>query len=63
MEENQNLYLPSKLFPEMNLQKYTVCPQSPIKVLKNCGAQTNWASHMRFAADYSESLEAFYWPQ
>jgi hypothetical protein len=27
-----------------------VCPQSPLGVLKNCGAQTNWASHMRFAA-------------
>jgi hypothetical protein len=40
-----------------------VCPQSPFGVLKNCGAQTNWASHMRFAADYSETLEVFYWPQ
>jgi hypothetical protein len=39
----------------------TVCPQSPFGVLKNCGAQTNWASHMRFAADYSETLEVFYW--
>jgi hypothetical protein len=38
---------------------YTVCPQSPFGVLKNCGAQTNWASHMRFAADYSKTLEAF----
>jgi hypothetical protein len=26
----------------------TVCPQSPFGVLKNCGAQTNWANHMRF---------------
>jgi hypothetical protein len=42
---------------------YTVCPQSPFGVLKNCGAQTNWASHMRFAADYSETLEDLYWPQ
>jgi hypothetical protein len=33
---------------------YTVCPQSPLGVLKNCGAQTNWASHMRFAADYGD---------
>jgi hypothetical protein len=41
----------------------TVCPQSPFGVLKNCGAQTNWASHMQFAADYSEILEVFYWPQ
>jgi hypothetical protein len=31
----------------------TVCPQSPFGVLKNCGAQTNWASNMLFAADYS----------
>jgi hypothetical protein len=30
---------------------YTVCPQSPLGVLKNCGAQTNWASHMLFAAE------------
>jgi hypothetical protein len=29
---------------------YAVCPQSPLGVLKNCGAQTNWASHMRFEA-------------
>jgi hypothetical protein len=28
----------------------TVCPQSPLGALKNCGVQTNWASHMRFAA-------------
>jgi hypothetical protein len=41
----------------------TVCPQSPFGVLKNCGDQTNWASHMRFVADYSETLEVFYWPQ
>jgi hypothetical protein len=40
-----------------------VCPQSPFGVLKNCGMQTNWASRMRFAADHSETLEAFYWPQ
>jgi hypothetical protein len=31
---------------------YTVCPQSSFGVFKNCGAQTNWTSHMRFAADY-----------
>jgi hypothetical protein len=29
----------------------TVCPQSPLGVLKNCGAQTNWASHMWFVAE------------
>jgi hypothetical protein len=39
---------------------YTVCPQSPFGVLKNCGAQTNRASHMRFAADYSETQEVFF---
>jgi hypothetical protein len=39
----------------------TVCPQSPLGVLKNCSAQTNWASHMRFAADYSETLEVFFY--
>jgi hypothetical protein len=39
---------------------YTVWPQSPLGVLKNCGAQTNWAGHMRFVADYSESLEVFF---
>jgi hypothetical protein len=38
----------------------TVCPQSPLGVLKNCGAQTNCASHMRFAADYSETLKVFF---
>jgi hypothetical protein len=38
----------------------TVCPQSPFGVLKNCGAQINWASHMWFAADYSETLEVFF---
>jgi hypothetical protein len=37
----------------------TVGPQSPFGVLKNCGAKTNWASHMRFAADPSETLEGF----
>jgi hypothetical protein len=42
--------------------KHTVCPQSPLGVLKNCGAETNWASHMRFAADYSETLEVFLIP-
>jgi hypothetical protein len=31
--------------------------------LKNCGAQTNIASHMRFAADHSETLEDFFFPQ
>jgi hypothetical protein len=36
-----------------------MCPQSPLGVLKNFGAQTNWASHMRFAADYSETLEVY----
>jgi hypothetical protein len=35
------------------LNRYTVCPQSPLGVLKNCCAQTN----MRFAADYSETPE------
>jgi hypothetical protein len=35
----------------------TVCPQSPSSVLKNCDTQTNWASHMRFAADHNETLE------
>jgi hypothetical protein len=40
-----------------------VCQESPFGVLKICGAQTNWASHMRFAADRSETLEVFYWPQ
>jgi hypothetical protein len=39
----------------------TVCPQSLLGVLKNCGAQTNWASHMRFAADHSETLEVFFY--
>jgi hypothetical protein len=29
----------------------TMCPQSPFGILKNFGAQTNWASHMRFVAD------------
>jgi hypothetical protein len=28
--------------------KYIVCPQSPLGVLKNCGAQTNWASVARY---------------
>jgi hypothetical protein len=41
------------------ITKHTVCPQSPLGVLKNCGAQTNWASHMWFAAEYSETLEVF----
>jgi hypothetical protein len=39
----------------------TVCPQSPLGVLKNCGAKTNWASHMQFAADYSETKEVFFY--
>jgi hypothetical protein len=39
---------------------YTVCPLSPFGVLKNCGAQTNWASQMRFAADHSETVEVFF---
>jgi hypothetical protein len=47
----------------MVLDNNTVCLQSPFGVSKNCGSQTNWASHMRFAADYSETLEVFYWPQ
>jgi hypothetical protein len=38
------------------------CPQSPLGVLKNCGTQTNWARHMRFVADYSETLEVFFIP-
>jgi hypothetical protein len=46
-----------------NCDSYTVCPQSLLGVLKNCGAQTNWASHMEFAADYSENLKVFYWRQ
>jgi hypothetical protein len=29
-------------------------------VLKNCGEQTNSASHMRFTADYSEILGVLY---
>jgi hypothetical protein len=33
-----------------------------LRGFKNCGAQTNWASHMRFAADYSETLEVFFLP-
>jgi hypothetical protein len=37
-----------------------MCSQSPLGVFKNCGAQTNSASHMRFAADYSETLEVFF---
>jgi hypothetical protein len=41
---------------------YSVSTKS-LPGLKNCGAQTNWASHMRFAADHSETLEIFYWPQ
>jgi hypothetical protein len=55
---------------ECFFRRYTVCPQSPFGVLKNCGAQTNWASHMRFAAGYSEILEVFlcrqqmtWWPE
>jgi hypothetical protein len=40
---------------------YTVCPKSRLRVLKNCGAQTDLASHMRFAADYSETLEVFFY--
>jgi hypothetical protein len=42
--------------------KHTGCPQSPLGVLKNCGAPTNSASHMRFATDYSETLEVFFIP-
>jgi hypothetical protein len=37
-----------------------VCPQSPFGVLKSCVTKTNWASQMRFAADYSEALEVFF---
>jgi hypothetical protein len=37
----------------------TVCPQSPFGVLKYYGSQTNWDSHMRFAADYSELWKFF----
>jgi hypothetical protein len=44
-------------FVNTNSIKSTVCPQSSFGVLKNCGAQTNLASHMRFAADYSETLD------
>ena len=43
-----------------NSIKSAVCPQSSFGVLKNCGAQTNLASHMRFAEDYSETLEVFF---
>jgi hypothetical protein len=59
-----SLFIP--LFASVCLSRYvylshsTVCPQSHFGVLKNCGAQTNWASHMRFAADYSETLEVFF---
>jgi hypothetical protein len=31
---------PNKLIPKIDMRS-TVCPQSPIGVLKNCGAQTN----------------------
>jgi hypothetical protein len=41
------------------LKAGTVCPQSVFGVLKNCGAQTNWASYMRFAADHSETMSVF----
>jgi hypothetical protein len=41
------------------LYSYSVSTK-PFGFLKNCGAQTNWASHMRFAADYSETLEVFF---
>jgi hypothetical protein len=44
----------------MRSRLFQRCPQSPFGVLKNCGAQANWASHMRFAADYSETLEVFF---
>jgi hypothetical protein len=27
----------------------TVCPQSPLGDLKDCGAQTNWASHLLYS--------------
>jgi hypothetical protein len=46
--------------------KYTACPQSPLGVLKNCGAQTNWASHMRFVhrgfcrASYKRCTDCFH---
>jgi hypothetical protein len=45
----------------MNARKRTVCPQGPVGVLKNCGAQTNGANHMRFAADHSETMEVFFY--
>jgi hypothetical protein len=38
------------------IRVHTVCPQSPVTVLKNCGVQTN----LRFAADHSETLEVFF---
>jgi hypothetical protein len=54
----------------MRSRLFQQCPQSPFGVLKHCGAQTNWASHMRFEADYSETLEVFFgrqqmtwWPE
>jgi hypothetical protein len=56
---NNFVWLDSLYFPLLQWG-YTVCPQSPFGVLKNCGAQTNWTSHMRFAADYSETLEVFF---
>jgi hypothetical protein len=35
-----------------------MCPQSLLGVLKNCGVQTK--QNMRFAADYSETLEVLF---
>jgi hypothetical protein len=61
--KNYSFVFKTPYFPQYYTYKYdwyTVCPQSPLRVLKNCGAQTNWASHMRFAADYSEALEVFF---
>jgi hypothetical protein len=49
-------------FSSVFLSLYTVCPKSPFGVWKS-GALTNWANHMRLAADYIESLDGFHWPQ
>jgi hypothetical protein len=38
---------------------YSVSTKS-LRGFENCGVQTNWASHMRFAADHSETLEVFF---
>jgi hypothetical protein len=38
---SKNLRVKSTMFPHCNIHKYIVCPQSPLGVLKNCGAQTN----------------------